>query len=140
MKVRLSAADKIKILNSTAIYEIMRKVLMRQDKIRRKKEYFWLVGLEKDQTISFIELVAIGSANWVNIQPREIFRIAVLKDTPSVILVHNHPSGKVEPSQEDKDFTKDLKKSGKLLGISVVDHLIITPDNYSSFIDLKLIK
>lgn len=140
MKAGVSTTGKITPLNSSDIYEIMRKVLMRQDKIRRKKEFFWLVGMEKDHTISFIELISTGSANWVKIQPREIFRIAVLKDTPNVILVHNHPSGNVQPSDEDKDFTKALKKSGKLLGISIVDHLIISLETYSSFIDLKLLK
>ena len=140
MKVRIAKEQKIKVLNSDDLYSIMKKVFLRLDKIRRRKEYFWIAGLETNNKISFIELIAIGSVNWIQIEPREIFRIAVIKNVPKVILIHNHPSGEVIPSTQDKELTKKLIKSGKLLGIDVIDPLIITTESFMSFSDEDFIE
>lgn len=139
MKVRLNPDDKIRILNSEDLYAVMQKILVRQDKIRQRSEYFWLVGLEIDHTINFIELVAIGAVNYISLKPREIYRFAVAKNIPKIILAHNHPSGNLKPSDEDKKLTNELIKGGELLGIEVLDHLIISTTGYTSFADKGLI-
>jgi len=138
MKVTLTAAQKITILNSKDLFGVMQKILLRQDKIRQKKEYFWIVGLERDNTINFVELVGLGSLDWVKIEPREIFRIAVIKNVPKVILVHNHPSGYLKPSEADIMLTNKLKMSGRLLGVKIADHLIISTKSYVSLKELDV--
>ncbi len=140
MNVRLSKAQKIKILNSSDIYKVMQQVLLRENSIRRNQEHFWVVGLDNGNKILFIELIGLGAVNRVNANPPDIFRMGIYKLAVKLILVHNHPSGKIEPSKADKDFTDKILKVGKLINIEVIDHLVISEDNYTSFADKGIIK
>lgn len=108
--------------------------------MRRAVEHFWVVSLNTKQWIQNIELINIGSANRVHTQPPEIFRIPIYKAATSIIIVHNHPSGSLEPSKADKDFTDKMIKVGKLLNIAVADHQIITETGYYSFAERGLMK
>ena len=135
MKVRLTHAQKIKVLNSEDIFKIMQQVLLRENKIRRNQEHFWIVGLDQQHKILFIELISLGAVNAVQVKPREVFRMAIYKLAVRMILVHNHPSGETSISANDQDITDRLLKSGELLGIQVVDHLIITDQSYVSLAD-----
>lgn len=135
MNVRLKQDQKVKVLNSEDIYPIMQQVLLREDKIRRSQEHFWAVGLDANNKILFIELVSLGASNFAQVKPREVFRVAIYKSAVQMILVHNHPSGELTPSAEDKDLTDRLLKSGDLLGIDVIEHLIISDSHYLSFVD-----
>ncbi len=108
MNVRINKEDKIKVRGSNDIYPIMQKILLRQNKIRRRKEYFWVIGLDNNNTIHFIELSAVGTLNKTVIVPREIYRIAVIKNVAHVIFCHNHPSRNLKPSKEDLDLTNQL--------------------------------
>ena len=69
--------------------------------------------------------VSVGTLNASLVHPREVFRPALLTSAASVILVHNHPSGDCEPSEEDLSITRRLVEAGELLGIGVLDHVII---------------
>jgi DNA repair protein RadC len=140
MNVRLSKAQKIQILNSSDIYKVMQQVLLRENKIRRNQEHFWAVGLDNDNKVLFIELIALGAVNRVNANPPDIFRMGIYKLAVKMILVHNHPSGNIAPSKADKDFTDKILKVGKLINIEVIDHLVISEDNYTSFADKGIIK
>lgn len=71
------------------------------------------------------ETVSVGSLNASIVHPREVFKPAIVASAASVILVHNHPSGDPEPSEEDLAITKRLVEAGELLGIGVLDHVII---------------
>ena len=135
MNVRLTHAQKIKVLNSEDIFKIMQQVLLRENKIRRNQEHFWIVGLDQQHKILFIELISLGAVNAVQVKPREVFRMAIYKLAVRMILVHNHPSGETSISANDQDITDRLLKSGELLGIQVVDHLIITDQSYVSLAD-----
>ena len=66
--------------------------------------------------------------------PREIFKEALLLNSPNIILVHNHPSGNLSPSQEDISLTKRIKEAGQLMGVKVLDHIIVTQSDYFSFV------
>jgi DNA repair protein RadC len=67
------------------------------------------------------------------VHPREIFKVAILSNSATIIIFHNHPSGHVEPSEEDITITKRLKECGKLMGIELLDHIIIgSEDRYCS--------
>ena len=140
MNVRLSKEQKIKVLNADQVYDIMQRVLMRENDIRRGQEHFWLVGLDNANKILFIELISLGAANRVSVKPREVFRMAIYKMAVKAILVHNHPTGELLPSEDDKDVTDRLLKSGDMLGIEVIDHLIISEETFYSFEDSGTLK
>jgi DNA repair protein RadC len=135
MNVRLSSAQKIAVLNSADIFTIMRDILLRENKIRRNQEHFWVIGLNAASKILFIELVSLGATNRVEVKPAEVFRIAIYKSAIRMILVHNHPSGSIKISEADRDLTDRMIKSGNMLAIEVLDHLVITEDTYTSFED-----
>lgn len=104
-----------------------------------KKEHFYAFLLDTHNRIIGREIVSIGTLNASLIHPRECFRTAIVKTAASVIFVHNHPSGGLEPSQEDITVTKRLVDAGKLLGIAVLDHVIVTTDSYTSFRERSLV-
>lgn len=97
-----------------------------------KKEVFKVVLLNtKNEIISDIN-ISIGSLNYSIVHPREVFTEAIKKSANSIILMHNHPSGNPNPSLEDINVTKRLRKSGEILGIEVLDHVIIGEGVYYS--------
>lgn len=134
MKVRLSEKDKVLIKDSEDIYSIMKRVLKRENKFSRQSERFWLVGLDQKQSLKFIELVALGKFNIVNIEPVELFHLAVLKQCKSLILVHSHPDGDVTASEKDIETTRYLHAAAHILKIKLVDHLVISETTYYSFL------
>lgn len=105
---------------------------------KAKKEHFCVFFLDTQNRILGREIVSIGTLNTSLIHPRECFRTAILKNSASVIFVHNHPSGGLEPSAEDLNVTKRLIDSGKLIGIEVLDHVIVTADSHTSLRDKGL--
>ncbi|MEP0265107.1 JAB domain-containing protein [Dokdonia sp.] len=139
MNVRLTEDQKIQILNAGDVYKIMQQILLRQNKIRRSQEYFWVVGLDNQNTVLFVELISIGGTNRVNVSPPDVFRMGIYKLAVKMILVHNHPSGVLTPSENDKNFTDRLLKVGKMIDIKVIEHLIITESDYFSFMNDGLI-
>ena len=140
MNVRLNEDQKIQILNAQDVYKIMQQVLLRQNKIRRSQEYFWVIGLDNQNNVLFVELISIGGQNRVNVSPPDVFRMGIYKLALKMILVHNHPSGILKPSEGDKNFTDRLLKVGKIIDIKVIEHLIITETDYYSFANEGLIK
>ena len=80
-----------------------------------------------------ISVVSVWTLNSSLVHPREIFKTAILSNSNKILIAHNHPSGKVEPSNEDDKITKRLKEAGELLGIEVLDHLIIGDGLYFSY-------
>lgn len=140
MNVRLSKDQKVKILNSDDVYSIMQQILLRENKIRRNQEHFWVIGLNNANKILFIELVSLGAVNRVTIDPPDVFRMAIYKLAVKMILVHNHPSGNIEPSKADEDFTDRMLKVGKLIKIEVIDHLVISETEFTSFSSSGIIK
>jgi DNA repair protein RadC len=138
MQVKLSEIEKIRVLNSEDIYSIMQRVLMRENKIERNKEHFWILGLAQNNRILYIELISLGTINKTLVEPMEVFSIALQKRSIKVILAHNHPSGAVKASDEDKDITDRLIQVGNIIKIKVMDHLIITEKKYNSFKDTGL--
>jgi DNA repair protein RadC len=100
-----------------------------------KKEVFKTVMLDsKNRVIDIIEITK-GTVNQANPIIREIFHKALELFATGLICVHNHPSGTIVPSREDKDFTKNLVEAGKVMQIQVLDHIIIGEDEHFSFAD-----
>ena len=133
MNVRLTKEQKIKVGSPQDLYDIMQKVLLRESRTGREKEHFWVIGLAASNKISYIELVSLGSISAAIVTPLEVFNLAVLKKSPRIVLVHNHPSGTLKPSRADLDITKKIVEGGKILAVEILDHLIISENSYYSY-------
>ena len=104
-----------------------------------KKEHFVALYINARNKLIHRDLVSVGTLNANLVHPREVFEPAIARASVQVIVAHNHPSGDPEPSEDDLVITKKLVDGGKLLGIEVIDHIIITKTGYLSFKDKKLI-
>ncbi len=135
MNVKLNEAQKIKVLNSHDVAVIMQQILKRENKIGRSQEHFWVVGLNNANKILFIELLGLGRQNRVTANPPDVFRMAIYKLAVKMILVHNHPSGEINPSTADREMTDRMLKVGEIINVDVIEHLIITETEYFSFQD-----
>lgn len=120
--------DKYKVKNPWDIYKYY------IDSLRyEKQEIFKIVLLNtKNEVICDVD-ISKGTLNASLVHPREVFREAIKRSTNKIILLHNHPSGTIEPSNEDKNITTRLIKCGELIGIDVIDHIIIGDGVYFSF-------
>jgi DNA repair protein RadC len=98
----------------------------------KKKEYFYALCLDTKNRIISETLVSVGILDASLIHPREVFNPAVKASCHAVILVHNHPSGEAEASAADIEVTKMLYNAGDIIGISILDHIIIGKQGYSS--------
>jgi len=98
----------------------------------RKQEHFLVITLDGANRIIEKRVVFIGTLNASMVHPREVFALAISDRAASIILVHNHPSGQLEPSREDIALTERLRKGADLLGIDIMDHIIITADTFLS--------
>lgn len=103
-----------------------------------KQEQVMVIFLDIKNQIIRYKTMFQGGLNECVVHPREIFKEALAYSSASVIIVHNHPSGDPAPSREDIAITKQLKEAGRLVGIQVLDHVIITNDNYVSFAQNQL--
>jgi len=100
---------------------------------KEKKEHFILICLDTRNNL-IVDVVSVGTLNASLVHPREVFKKAILNNSSHVVLAHNHPSGDPSPSEDDLATTKRLVESGKILGITVLDHIIVAQN---SFISLK---
>ena len=97
-----------------------------------KKEHFIAVFLDSKNKIIKDSVISVGTLNSSLVHPREVFKEAIKCSANSIILVHNHPSGNVEPSEEDRIVTEKLKEAGELVGIRLLDHLIVGGEKWES--------
>ncbi len=95
--------------------------------------------LDNKSKVIASKVIFKGSLNTSIAHPREIFKYAINNNAAYIIIVHNHPSGDATPSPQDKLFTHDLIKSGKIIGIEVIDHIIIGKNNYYTYKENKVI-
>ena len=117
--------------NPDAAIRVMNEFLSQMD-----RELFCIVNLQADLIPINMNIVSVGSLNEALINPREIFKSAVLSNAHSMMLIHNHPSGNLTPSTSDIQTTARMQELGELMGISLVDHIITGRDgNYYSFRD-----
>jgi DNA repair protein RadC len=104
-----------------------------------KKEHFFAFFLDTQNSQIKRELISIGTLNSSLIHPREVFEPAIKHLASHIIIAHNHPSGSLEPSDEDLAVTKRLTDAGRLLGIEVLDHVIVTGSGYASLKEKNLL-
>ena len=147
--------DKIKLMNyskaqliemlvkETAIAittpsDALAPILKELETIKFKEiECFICITLNGSHKVINSYVVSQGLVNRTLVHPREVFRPAISDNATAVIIAHNHPSGNLEPSLEDREVTKRMRQAGDLIGIKVLDHLIVAPslNGYFSFLE-----
>lgn len=122
-----------KITSPSDIAEIF--IPMLRDKI---KEEFYVVCLNTANKITRMELISVGNLNASVVHPREVFKVAIENNAANIILLHNHPSGNTEPSNEDITLTRKMVEAGKVMDIQVFDHIIIAGDKFTSMVEKRM--
>lgn len=125
---------KVKVVTSRDAYDAMKGKM-----IDLPHEEFWLVILNRANSIVRKELISRGGVAGTVVDTKIIFKLAVEHYASSIIICHNHPSGNLKPSEADLKITKNIKDAGKIMEIPLVDHLIITDNGYYSFADEGII-
>lgn len=101
----------------------------------RKQEHFLSLSLNGAHEVIQVRVVSVGTVNRAVVHPREVFADALTDRAAAIIAAHNHPSGSVEPSVEDRDVTVRLKAAGETLGVRLLDHVIFSTRGYYSFLE-----
>lgn len=122
--------QKTRITSSNDIYQLMKPELM-----DLPKEEFWVLLLNRANRLIRKERISSGGISGTVADPKIIFKSALEHYASSLILIHNHPSGNLKPSDADLELTRKMKAAGKLLEIPVLDHLIFSDTGYLSFTD-----
>ena len=129
-----SPNKKIKVTNAEILYDFFRMKIL-----NLKQEKLFVAFLNTKNEILSYETIFVGTQNKSITHPREIFHAAIKNSAVKIILLHNHPTGDVTPSQEDIEFTKNIQEIGVLMQIPLLDHLIISETGYFSFFDHHLL-
>ena len=153
---KILGLGRVKILELTAAFELARRgyaarqtcvsavassadaagLFRRMLSAGERQEKFWVLPLDaKRRPLSEPQLIAVGTVNGVGIHPRDVFSIAVRWNAHSIVVAHNHPSGSSLPSKRDVDLAWGLYGAGKMMGVALVDHIIITENSHYSFAD-----
>ena len=131
---RMSSDKKDAIITSAS------EIAMLLSSIRNERqEHFVAITLDGAHRIIAQRTIFVGTVNQSIIHPREAFADAITDRAAAIIFAHNHPSGTLRPSEEDKIVTERLKLAGDILGIEVIDHVIVTKDAHWSFKGNKLL-
>jgi DNA repair protein RadC len=129
-----SPDEKPKIEGSKTAFDLIKGDLM-----DLPHEEFWVMLLNRANRMTRKKRISEGGVSGTVADPKIIFKLAVDELASGIIVVHNHPSGNLKPSDSDINLTKKIKEAGKVLEISLLDHLIIDHDRYFSFADEGLI-
>jgi DNA repair protein RadC len=130
----------IKMVKESSILYDIRKIQAPKDALELGKrfleesdrEQLLVCCLDAKSQPTAINVVSVGNLNNSLVHPREVFKPAILSNSASIILFHNHPTGDPTPSKEDTNITERLKECGAILGIKLIDHIIIGDNSYYS--------
>jgi len=134
--VRIKLIDDTPLFGNELIQSADDAIFLMQKELRNcDRETFCALHLNAKGKPLSMSVVSIGELNSTLVHPREVFKASILSNASAVIFMHNHPSGELTPSEEDKKATKRLEMAGQILGIPVVDHIIVgeNKENYYSF-------
>ena len=125
---------RLKITSSQTVFDIMQPLLGSLE-----HEEFWVLYLNNSNSVLYKLQVSKGSITGTAVDVRLILKKAIELVAVAIILVHNHPSGNMRPSDADRHVTQKLKKGASTLEIKVLDHLIVTEKTYFSFADENML-
>jgi DNA repair protein RadC len=140
MHIELRDDEKIQVKRTEDIYTVMKKVLRRQEELNLDREHFWVMGLNIHQWILYLVLVSLGTVDATLVDPMSVFSFALQKSACNIVLIHNHPSGDLIPSDKDMDVTDRMIQVGRILYTPVLDHLVISMRTYLSFLDAGIME
>ena len=123
--------DKRRIVTATDAYQIL--LTTYKEGTIDYKEYFKVLFLNKAQDVLGYTLISEGGITETSVDIRIVLQAALLTNSVALILAHNHPSGNLKPSSEDINLTKQVKDAAQLMRITVLDHIIISSEDYYSF-------
>lgn len=124
------AKANMSLSNKEKIHDVFKKFF-----INENQEKFLAIFLDNKKCLINYKILFIGTNNASIAHPREVFMEAIKANASAVVVMHNHPSGNVLPSEEDKNITEKLIQSGHMLGIPLLDHIITNGEEYYSFYD-----
>ncbi len=127
------ALEKVQIEGSRSVVDIFQPLL--SDLLH---EEFWVLYLDRSNRVISSEKISQGGVSATSVDMKLIFKYAVEKLASGLILCHNHPSGNVQPGEEDKHITQCCEVAGKVLGVRVLDHIIVSCEGFYSFSDNDL--
>nr|Q3AQF7.1 RecName: Full=UPF0758 protein Cag_1513 [Chlorobium chlorochromatii CaD3] len=148
---QIKGIGESKAMQIVAIFELNRRLHYSRNQLRKimaagdvfeymsgripdeSKEHLFVLHLNTKNQVIKNELISIGTLNTAVIHPREIFKSAIRESAHSIIVVHNHPSGDVNPSNADKKITNELKQAGAFMQIEMLDHVIMSKTEWYSF-------
>ena len=136
-KTKIAASDREKISSSQDAYKVLKSVF-NADTIEHHEEFIILLMNRANRVLGWYK-ISKGGVSGTVVDMKIIFAIALKANASGIILSHNHPSGETKPSEQDRVLTRKVKEGGKVLDIAVLDHLIVTKENYLSFADEGLI-
>lgn len=119
--------DRFQVTEPSEVATILRDYFRDKD-----REEFLIVLLDTANTVTGLSQISVGGLSSSVVEPRQIFKTAILANAAAVILAHQHPSGNPEPSHEDIQITRQIMEAGEIMGIPVHDHLIITEADHTS--------
>jgi DNA repair protein RadC len=118
---------KVEITDPGAVFELVKQYS------KAKQEYFILLTLDNDHCVISVSIISIGLVNQTIVHPREVFVRAISDRAIGIIICHNHPSGSLFPSDEDKEVTKRIYDAGEIIGIPLLDHVVFSNKAFTSF-------
>lgn len=130
----ITAEDQPLIRGPEQVYDLCKDIRS------ANREHFVGFYLNSRHQVLRREMISIGSLNASIVHPREVFRPAIVLSAASLVLAHNHPSGDTTPSEEDVAITRRLHEAGRLLGIELVDHVVVSAESYASFRERRLMR
>ncbi len=133
LPVEIEALAGVQFNSSQVVARLLRNL------VQMDQETFIALHLNGRLKISALNVVSIGTVNSSPVHPREVFRAAIVAGASGIIGVHNHPSGSLSPSPEDRAITTRLVETGKIIGIRLFDHIIIGRNGHFSFADEGLL-
>lgn len=141
MTIRISGSQKkILIKGASQVAGILQDMLRRKPGLRQNYQYLWIVGLNKEHKIQFIEITAVGRFMVDNTSPGLIFRRVLEKKATRLALVQYSPRGNLMPMPDDKSTAERIVKAGELLGIAVFDYIILSESEYLSFAEEGIVE
>ena len=125
--------EPFKILGPSDVATFVRSILT-----DNSREHFVSLYLDGAHRVVSYSIISIGTANTSLVHPREVFQRAISTGAVAIIISHNHPSGSLQPSKEDDRVTATIKEAGVLLGITLLDHVIVTEESSFSYKDERV--